>query len=177
MPSDPTIRYEATLDDVTEPSVRFYLRSKTARKAKLRSTVAGGAMCAVAMVFILRNRDPAILVAAGLAGALIGACLNFFTYTSTVRGRIRKHLKNSMEGKLPSPTSFGIEDGKLVCDSCGVTISFPLTRLEVVTEDVARMEISFGDTGLCTIPLRAFECPEQKAEFLERLKWVNPSVV
>ena len=45
---------------------------------------------------------------------------------------------------------------------------FPL--LEAAMENAGYLEISFGKTGLCTIPLRAFESDEQKAAFVVLLK-------
>ena len=56
-------------------------------------------------------------------------------------------------------------DDKLECDHLGATLGFKLKDLEHLMEDDEYMEISFGDVGLCTIPLRAFESEEQKEAF------------
>ncbi len=164
-----TLTYESNLDDVSEPAIRHFLRSKTARNARFRSTISGLIVCAAAIIFIFRERDAVVMLIGGIVGAIFGATINYFTYVPTVTRRIRKHMERETEGKLPAETIYHFRERKLICDHLGTTIALSLTDLQRVTEDVERIEICFGSTGLCTIPLRAFESPEQKVTFLEQL--------
>lgn len=164
------ITYESNLDDVSEPSVRHFLRSETARKSKIQGAVRGGFFCAAAVIFVFRERAlPAVIIGA-IVGFLLGASLNFFTYAHTVRSRIRKHLERETRGRLPALTVYRFEVQKLVCEHLGATVSFPLSELQHVSEDGERMEIDFGKVGLCTIPLRAFESAREKESFIQILK-------
>lgn len=165
-----TLTYESNLDDVSEPSVRHFLRSETARKSRIRSTITGGIFCAAAAIFVFRERSFPMLAIGAITGFSFGAMLNFFTYAPTVRSRIRKHLERETLGRLPALTVYRFENQKLVCDHLGATISFSLSELKNISEDHERLEINFGNVGLCTIPLRAFDNTEQKEAFIQKLK-------
>jgi hypothetical protein len=164
-----TLTYESDLDDVSEPAVRHFLRSETARKARIRNTISGAIVCSVVGIFIFRDHSPVTLAVSGVISSLIGAALNYFTYVPTVTRRIRKYMERETQGKLPATTTYRFEENKLACDHLGVTIAFPLSELERVAEDTERLEICFGSIGLCTIPLRAFDSPEEKTAFISKL--------
>ena len=163
------LTYQATLEDISEPAIRHYLRSKSAKKNRIQSTVVGAVLSAAAMAFVFREREASQILVFSCFGLIAGAALNYFTYQSTVRKRITKHIRLETEGKLPSTTSYLFADNQLICDSLGASITLNLIDLTSIHEDAERMEIVFGDVGLCTIPLRAFETAEQKCLFIDKL--------
>ncbi len=164
-----TLTYEATLDDIAEPMIRHYLRSKTAQQNRKRSAAIGAVIMAIAFFYIFRERQEFAYVAASI-GALIGAAINFSTYVRTVKRRIRKHIQTENGHRIPNETIFTIEPDVLRCESFGVKIEFPLCALKEVSEDSSRIELSFGDTGLCTIPIRAFHDASAKVAFLDKIE-------
>ena len=165
-----TLIYQATLDDFAEPAIRHYLRSKTARHARLRSTVSGAVLTASTLVFVLRDRSWVFLVGGAAAGVVIGAAINFWTYLPNVKKRIRKHLQTEHGHRIPDETIYTVEPGVLRCESLGVKYEFPLRELKEVLEDAGYIELSFGELGLCTLPIRAFSDPSEKAAFLAEVE-------
>ncbi len=161
--------YESTLEDAAEPAVRQFLRSKTARKAKIRSTVTGAVCAATVVLIFFHDRPPLYCAVTTVIAAIFAGFINYISYTPTVVSRTRKYMERETGDKLPATTTYWFEDRKIHCEFLGSTISFPLSKLERVSEDKDRMEILFGCSRNCVIPLRAFTTPEQKAAFLENL--------
>ena len=151
-----TLAYESTLDDIAEPSYRLHLRKKGAQKAKFQSSLFIGLFFLTAAVITSRSSNSVEkwIVFGGLG--LILCILHYLTHDWFAARRIRKYLKKQTKSRLPAKTVYHIEEDKLECDHLGVTISFPLKKLKKVSEDHHFMEISFGEIGLCTIPLRVF---------------------
>jgi hypothetical protein len=164
-----TITYHATLDDAVAPGIVYFLRSKTAKTAKLRSAVSGAITCAIAMVFVFRNEDVGWLSLAGSAGGVIGAALNYFTYEATFRRRFQKSQERELGGRLPAVVVYTVGNGTISCEFLGATTIFSLKDLEEVSDDGERLVISFGTTSLCTIPLRAFQSAGEREEFVAML--------
>jgi hypothetical protein len=164
------LTYQATLEDISEPAIRHYLRSQSAKKNRRQSTVIGMVICAAAAAFVFRDSEGTKLLFFTIIGAITGGVLNFYTYKSTVKKRITKHMRLETEGRLPSQTTYRIQENELICDCLGATITFQILDLAEIKEDNERMELNFGDVGLCTIPLRAFESAEEKQIFLRELK-------
>jgi hypothetical protein len=165
-----TLTYQATLDDIAEPAIRHYLRSTSARRARIRSTVSGAVFMAAAFIFIFRERSLFFVAGGAVAGVVIGAALNFWTYIPTVKKRIRKHIQTENGHRIPNETIYIVEPGILRCESLGVKLEFSLKDLKEVSEDAERIEFSFGDVGLCTIPVRAFSDNAAKAAFITEVK-------
>lgn len=158
--------YESTLDDVVEPSVRLYLRSKTSATNRWRSALIWAfAFAAFAFIGFRYKTDVNIAVIC-LAAAAWGAGLVLLTYKSSIRRRIAKYVAREMSGPWPRTTSYEINDGQVISTTSGVTISFNLADLTAVTEDARHLELTFGSKGLCTIPLRAFPSIGEKTAFL-----------
>jgi hypothetical protein len=170
-----TLTYQATLEDIAEPATRHFLRSKTATRNRIRSTIFGAILMAAAFVFIFRDRTSEFLVIGAFVGAIIGVAINFWTYVPTVKKRIRKHIRTENGHRIPNETKYVVEPGLLRCESLGVVIEFSLTDLKEVSEDAKRIELSFGEAGLCTIPLRAFTDDLPKANFLNAINANNAS--
>jgi hypothetical protein len=165
-----TLTYQATLDDFAEPAIRHYLRSTTARRARVRSTVSGAVFMAAAFIFVFRERSLFFIVGGAIAGVVIGAAINFWTYIPTVKKRIRKHIQTENGHRIPNETIYVVERGILRCECLGVKLEFALGDLKEVSEDAERIELSFGDVGLCTIPVRAFSDNAAKAAFITEIE-------
>ena len=165
------LQYEGTIEDVCEPQVRHYLRSSSYRRQRWLEPMWGGVGAVVALYFILRfTREVSIQWWVYLIAFALGWLCIFITIRDTVSKRISRHLKRELGHKLPSTTKYFISDDKLQCSSMGADITFVLKDLSRVSEDSERLELTFGDVGLCTIPLRAFNDDDHKASFLESLK-------
>jgi hypothetical protein len=165
------LQYEATIEDVSEPHIRHYLRSRSYSRQRWLEPLWGGVGATVAiyiMTGFTRNLPigwwiyPIVFV--------LGWLCIFVTIRDTISKRIRKHLKRELGHKLPSTTKYSISEDKLQCSSMGADITFYLKDLSDVCEDSERVELTFGSVGLCTIPLRAFLDADHKASFLKSLK-------
>ena len=165
-----TLSYQATIEDVTEPSLRVFFRSRSARDNQIKSTIIGAVFMAAAGCYIARRWEPTTLIIAGLVGAIAGALLNYFTYKPTATRRIRKYMKRETEGRIPAQTTYSLKEDRIECECLDVIVSFSLADLESVTEDSERIELYFGNKGLCTIPIRAFSSDVEKSKFIEKVK-------
>jgi len=165
-----TLSYKAPLEDVTQPSLRVFFRSRSARDNQIKSTIIGAVFMAAAGCYIARRWEPTTMLIAGLAGAFAGALLNCFTYKPTATRRIRKYTKRETEGRILAQTTYFLKGDRIECECLDVIVSFSLSDLESVTEDSERLELYFGSKGLCTIPLRAFSSDVEKSKFIEKVK-------
>ena len=165
-----TLTYQATLDDIAEPAIRHYLRSKSARRVRMRSTASGAICMAMAFIFVFRERSPLFIAGVAVAALVIGGALNFWTFVPNVKKRIRKHIQTENGHRIPNETIYVVEPGILRCESLGVKLEFSLGDLKEVSENAERIELSFGDVGLCTIPVRAFSDNAAKAAFINEIK-------
>lgn len=162
------LTYQATIDDVVEPALRHYFRSKIARQTRLRSSCFGAIFMAIAFYYLARALDSRFLWPVILLGACLGGGLSFFTYQKSATKRIRQHLGQQLEGKLPAETVYEIEGAEVRCSFLGSTIIFSLYDLTLKDED-PYLEMDFGYRGLCTIPQRVFASPVEKEAFLQAL--------
>lgn len=158
--------YESTLDDVVEPSVRLFVRSKTYATHRWRGAAIWGVAFAVFAAIGFRSKPDINLPLICVAAAAWGAGLTLLTYKGSVRRRIAKYVKTELPGGWPRITDYEITDDKLTGTTSGVSLTFNLADLTAVTEDAKFLELTFGTKGLCTIPLRAFSSAEEKAAFL-----------
>jgi len=165
-----TLSYEAGLNDVVEPAVRQFLRSDTSKRNLLISTLRGAVVLGLVTAFLFRQNLPVQVILAGICGAVAGGLLNYFTYKPTVIRRIRRHIERETTGRLPAKTIFTIGDGKIQCECLDVSVAFRVTDLLAISEDDQRIELSFGNKGLCTIPLRVFPSLKRRVEFIEAIK-------
>lgn len=164
------LQYEATIEDVCEPQVRHYLRSNSYRRQRWLEPIWGGVSAIVALYLTtVFTSDLSIRWWAYPIAFTLGWLCIFVTIRDTVSKRISRYLKRELGHKLPSTTRYSISNAKLHCSSLGVSITFDLKDLSGVSEDAERLELTFGDDGLCTIPFRAFRDAEHKASFLDSI--------
>ncbi len=160
------LKYDASLDELTETSVRHLLRSKAGKSYRVRTIWSGSILCGFAIAFIFRNSHPLLILSLCVLGALLGGAINFFTYRWTIRRRIRGGIKKDLGEKLPLETVFRIDKKSLHCDCHGVTTTLRLADQELICEDPEYLEVSFGEKGTCLVPLRVFEDEGHKERFL-----------
>ena len=115
-------------------------------------------------------RDTISVVWICIAAAAWGTGVYLLAYKGTVRRRIERYVASETQGKLPETTCYEVIPGKLIGTTLGVDLSFPLSDLTAITEDATRLELSFGEKGLCVIPLRAFSSEDEKVAFLSALQ-------
>jgi len=137
--------------------------------------IRGAILLAFACCFVFRHSGPVTLALSGIIGAISGGLLNFLTYKPLVKRRIRKYIEREYGAQLPTVTRYSFENGQVVCESSGVTISFSSSELTDVIEDKERLELSFGDKGLSVIPLRAFKTAEEKKLFVTAIRGAKES--
>ena len=161
------LEYEATLEDFTEPQVRLYLRSKSFSRQRYREPIWGGIGACIALYVISSVLATSFSPWWTYVMAFVfGYIVIYSTLKDTVSKRIQKYVKRELAHKIPSITTYDISDSQLRCSSLGTEVVFNLGSLSSVLEDTERMELVFGDVGLCTIPLRAFRNSLHKADFL-----------
>ena len=165
------IQYESTIEDVSEPHIRQYLRSSSYRRQRLLEPIWGGVGTLVAFYAIttFTSYSPNTWWIYLIVFALGWLCI-FLTIRDTISKRILKYLKLEIGHKLPSSSEYLVSDSKLHCSSLGADIVFNLEDLSSVDEDSERIELLFGDVGLSIIPLRAFDDVDHKESFLQILK-------
>ena len=167
------LSYEATLEDVCEPQVRHFLRSKTFSKQRISGTFWAALISPAVAYALLRlfSDEPGIIPI--IVGVIVGPVVVWFTHVDTTKKRICKHIEREIGSRLPTTTKYSVTPDGLRCESLDVDITFKLKDLQFVSEDAERLELSFGDVGLCIIPLRAFRDEAHKKQFLSEIKGEN----
>lgn len=165
------LEYEATLDDVSEPMIRHYLRGRNYARQRFREPMFGGITAVIGYYLLgtVSQRSQELWWIYPLV-FLLGCTVVFIPLRHTVSRRIRTYVKREIGHKLPMKTSFEVSDSHLHCESLKQDLSFDLADLTDLTEDGERLELAFGDAGVCTIPLRVFQDAEQKEEFIRKVR-------
>jgi hypothetical protein len=165
-----TLTYEPTLEDLSEPSIRFYLRSGTAASSRWKSAAISGFLSAVLAYALVQARRPDLAVKAAFTAGALTAMLNGLLFLPGVRRRIRKYVSKQVSALMPLKTTYNIHNDSLHCETAGVTTTFSLSDLSEISEDEKRLEIAFGPKGLCVLPLRAFRSPAEKEAFIAAIR-------
>jgi hypothetical protein len=164
------LSYEAKLEDFLESTVRQFFRTSTARDNRIRSTLVGALIMGAVGWFTAREWEPLPISIATLASACVGAALNYFTFRMTVTSRLRNYLRKQFADRLPARVEYSFEHGHIKCATLGTTVTFSLRDLESLAVDGSYLELSFGRTGLCTVPLRVFATPAEKEAFVGTIR-------
>lgn len=165
------ITYEPTLDDMVEPHLRAYFRSKTYQKTKWTTGIWGSLITILILWVFFRPDSTNAILFTVFGGAAFGLIIHVLTFKDGVKKRIRKYVERENKGMSACLSEYTVVEGKIVYTGRNVSISFSLSDLVSITEDTERMELFFGaDKGLCLIPLRVFQSPEEKSLFLSSLK-------
>ncbi len=165
------LEYEPGIEELSEPGLRVYLRSRSYRWQRLREPIWGG-VAAVVTLRILSDLGEdfsiawwgyAIAVGAGWLGV-------FLAIRDIVSRRFRSHTKRELGHTLPVTTRYEVTETQVRCFGMGVEIVFDRKDLSAITEDARFLELCFGDAGLCVIPLRVFRDENHKASFVAAVK-------
>jgi len=164
------LEYQPTVADLAEPNARLFLRTSMFRKQRLIAT-ACGPLGGIGVVYLFSLNDAAgIPWSYILVWAAIIAIIVFFAYEGIIRRKFLKYVEQEYGSMLPTSTLYVVDQDQLSCSSLGVTITFSLADLEVVSEDEEYIELSFGKRGLCVIPHRAFDLDSLKSDFLSHVE-------
>lgn len=164
------ITYEADLDDVTETPLRLFMRTPGYQRNKWIFTAIYTFFFGLFAVLGFHDRPQNTVVALTIAAAVWGAAMNLLTYKNGVRRRIKKHVATETEGHLPATTSYEAIDDKVIRTSFGVSATFYRSELDGVKEDKNYIELSYGEKGLCVIPLRALPSDAEKDAFIAAVR-------
>ena len=164
------LEYETSLEDISEPQIRHYLRSKTFKKQLFTEPIRTGVIMAATIYLVSVILDRPMPWWTYPLGAIAGYAMIYFTLKDTVSKRIQNHIKNEVGHKMPATTSYVIEDGKIRCNSLGSEVTFRLDSLSKIREDSTHLELDFGDVGLCTVPVRVFKGASCKQAFMEKIR-------
>ena len=168
------ITYESTLDDMVEPQLRIYLRSKTYQRSRWTTALSGSLITIVVFWVFFRPESTRTILFTVLGGAAAAFASYVITFEASIKKRIRKYVERENKGLPACLSEYTVTEGKITYTGRNVSISFSLSDLVSITEDTERMELFFGaDKGLCVIPLRVFQSPEEKSLFLSALKPVT----
>jgi hypothetical protein len=160
------LEYETTLPDLAEAHTRLFLRSDTFKKHRVYFSL-GSAITFIAFLFFFSdNVDSSREWAGAILIAVILAIVCFLVRKKMVSHSIFKYIEREYGDALPFMTQFTVSEQQLACSSRDVGITFSLDDLENVIEDDEYVEMSFGNRGLCVVPLRAFESESHKSNFL-----------
>jgi hypothetical protein len=176
-----TISYDAELEDFAQPSIRHFLRSETAVRARRTRALTWALIYGAVAGFLFRNWAPIGTITAALIGAALGALCGFSTYKGAAGNGIRAHIARELRGRLPIRTEWIIDDEAVTIEYAEATIRFQLADLERITEDPPHLqfpgwlEINFGRKGLGTVPLRVFKSDSEKAAFIAALRKTSGS--
>ena len=162
--------YDSTLDDVVETATRTFMRTPAYATNRWRGALLCAAGFAVFGFLGFKDKDTVNLPVVCIAAAAWGAGLFLLIYKSAVRRRIASYAAGELTGEWPRATHCVIENGQLVTTTFGTRTAYELAELSRVNEDTKVLELSFGPLPTCTIPLRAFDCAEEKAEFLAAIR-------
>lgn len=164
------LEYEANLEDISEPQIRQYLRSKTFKKQRFTEPIRTGLISVATIYLIAVIRGNPMPWWAYLLAFALGYAIIYSTLKDTVTKRMHKYITTELGHKMPATTRYEISGGKISCSCLGSEIKFNLDDLSNVDEDSERLELRFGDIGVCTIPVRAFADVAQKNTFLKNTR-------
>jgi len=160
------LEYETTLPDLAEAHTRLFLRSDTFRKQRVYFSL-GSAITFIALLFFFsHNVDSSREWAGAVLIAVILGIVCFLARKKMVSHSIFKYIEREYGDVFPFKIQYTVGEQHLACSSRNVDITFSLDDLENITEDDGYVEISFGNRGLCVVPLRAFESDSHKSDFL-----------
>jgi hypothetical protein len=163
------LTYQSSLDDVSEVSVRLYVRGRSYATTRLGGAVLSAAGFALLAFLGFHSKENVNIAGISIAAAAWGAALFFFTYQSTVRRRIANYVAKELGGTWPRATSVKVADAKLIVTIGGAQTTYDLADLSHVHESGNYLELTFGLQSICVIPLRAFADTDEKAAFLTTL--------
>jgi len=164
------LEYTPTLSEISEASIRMFLRSKTYRIQKISTPLKIVLIVGFFAFLLTQSLSPMV------SWAIIFTLMAFFgissmaSYKNAVSRSISKHIKRQFEGLEITPTEYLMEPGKLKIKSMNVVTAFALSELTEVNEDFYYIELFFENRGLCVIPRRVFIDDSEKLKFIQAVK-------
>jgi hypothetical protein len=163
---------EATLDEMVDDSMRALRANAASRRTYLQSHVFSVAVLIATGLITMRRRlhspqqwviATAVLLAIGVALLPVFDALMRWR----VRARIRDHINEMLDGRLPMTSAFEVRPDGLWCGSPVGDLTLPWSRATrlVVHDDV---EVWFQG-NLAVVRARAFTSPARKTAFVDAI--------
>jgi hypothetical protein len=160
--------YDTHAEDVAEATCAIFLRSPGSKKIRIRNAFLSLAIGLGAAYFVLRERSSPYSLYIAAAASIGAALFSFATYESGIRRRILRYCKDDLKGERPLST-YTLSEKSLKFECRSTSIEFQFSALKAVHDRGQRLEIDFGESGLCLIPKRAFPDKKFEAEFKENI--------
>src|ERR1041385_540733 len=161
------VRFEATVDDVVDVSIRTWSHSKARRSWRLQGVVMTAVILG-GLAYLLLRQDIVIRLTIAFVIAALGAAFYLATYEDSYRKRARKLVREQMAGDSRLEVTVELLDKGLVFNQRGTTVIQEWSRIDRVEEADDALYF-YGQGGICSaVRKRAFESQAMKDEFLKR---------
>ena len=176
------VEFDATIDECVDVQLRLVSRTKEFRRQRWRSSWAFGASGAAVLTVIATieagHFSPTIAFVSIGAAVILGVIFGWLFggyYDSYVRRHSRKMLDEMFRGAERIRCETELRPQGLWSRSHDTEISFAWQRLREIVDAEHGIELWF-DPGLAIIRSRAFDTPERRHEFLQRVRELAPTV-
>jgi len=160
------VRFDATIDDVVDVSMRSWANSKTIRLWRWQGAAVTGVIFAVPAYFLFGETAGARLVIAG-AAALIGVAFYFLTYRDTFRKRTRKLCREQIGTDAPFSVTVELLDEGVSFTQMGARVIYEWSRIDRVEESADALYFFSRENACSAVRKRGFESVAMKDEFLK----------
>jgi len=167
------IDFESTVRELAESQIRAYRQSATYKRNRCIVSFLYWVITGLFSFFLVRSLgDERSALTISLLFAGFTFVVIFFFYPAIASGRITKDLERERKsrGFLSLNTTYTIHPDQITCRCTDVEISFLISDLSDVIEDEYFLELTFGEKGFFTIPVRAFESEIEKEAFKARVR-------
>jgi len=164
--SDMIVRFDTTIDDVVDVSMRSWANSKTMRLWRWQGAAVTGLMFAVPAYFLLGETARARLVIT-CAAALIGIAFYLWTYRENFRKRTQKLCREQIGTEAPFTVTVELLDEGISFSQMGARVIYEWSRIDRVEESADALYF-FSRENMCSaVRKRGFESIAIKDEFLK----------
>jgi|GEM_PF-3167818 len=161
------VRFDATIDDVVDVSMRSWANSKTMRLWRWQGAATTGLMFAVP-AYVLLSRTTGARLVITCAAALAGVAYYSFTYRESLRKRTRKLCREQLGTDAPFTVTVELLDQGISFSQMGARIVHDWACIDRVEESGDALYF-FSKESMCSaVRKRAFESAAMKDEFLKR---------
>jgi hypothetical protein len=169
------IKYEATLEELVDVTLRSLARSRVARSwfrfdvvapALVFGLVVGAALFDVTPNIESRTSRLTLAVVVGVLGALL--CL--LLLTSIRRNRLRRYFREMLDGDGPYPFAVELSPEGMQMARPGSRTLFEWSQVSAVEETEEGIGVVLRQVGLQLIPARAFASEEDMRAFASEMR-------
>ena len=161
------VRFDATIDDVVDVSMRTWSHSKAMRRWRLQGVITTGVILG-GLAYLLIRQETVIRLAIAVVFAVLGAVFYLATYQDSYRKRARKLVSEQMGSDSLLAVTVELLDKGLVFNQLGTTVISEWSRIDRVEESDDALYFYSQNGGCSAVRKRGFESPTMKDEFLKR---------